>query len=156
MASGFRLAFILCLAGVLLISETWSCSQGCPSGWTRYGSRCFRVVTARRNVATAERTCIALGGNLASIHSSGENNFVRGLIFRRYRSYPRTWIGLTDAIQERIWMWTDGSRVRFARWGRREPNNSGNEDCTEINFRRYYWNDEKCHNRRPFVCARRR
>ena len=33
-------------------------------------------------------------------------------------------------------MWTDGSRVWFTRWARREPNNDrGREDCTEIIFR---------------------
>lgn len=35
-------------------------------------------------------------------------------------------------------MWTDGSRVGFTRWARREPNNRRNEDCTEINFRSTY------------------
>ncbi|XP_073325726.1 ladderlectin-like [Pagrus major] len=108
-------------------------------------------------MADAERNCIRLGGNLASIHSYWENLVVRRMIKRACRSYVWAWIGLTDAIQERRWMWTDGSRVVFRRWARTEPNNRwGREDCTNINFGGRYWNDLNCRSRLPSVCVRRR
>ncbi|XP_059189847.1 galactose-specific lectin nattectin-like [Centropristis striata] len=106
-------------------------------------------------MADAERYCGYFGGNLASVHSLWEYNFLRHLMYQRFHRTVRFWIGLFDAIQERSWMWTDGSRVRFTYWSRGEPNNRRNEDCTEGNWKGRYWNDVRCHYRRPYVCARR-
>ncbi|XP_044066148.1 galactose-specific lectin nattectin-like [Siniperca chuatsi] len=160
MASGFHLAFFLCLTSGLLISLTRSTRierhvAGCPHGWTQYGARCFIVQTGHRTMADAELTCTAFGGNLASISSYGEHLFIRNLIFRTCGSFVTTWIGLFDAIQEGKWLWTDGSRVVFTHWGHREPNNAGGEHCTETNFRESFWNDVPCHSTKPFVCARK-
>ncbi|XP_070696443.1 galactose-specific lectin nattectin-like [Pempheris klunzingeri] len=160
MASGLHLAVFLCLIGGLLISGTGATrvkrATGCPSGWSSYGSRCFIVMANRRTMAEAEQICLSHGGNLASIRSFWEHWHIRNLIFRKFHSHPTTWIGLYDAIQEGRWMWTDGSRITFTRWGHREPNNKGGEDCAEINFRSYFWNDIPCGHHKPFVCARTR
>ncbi|XP_035533260.1 galactose-specific lectin nattectin-like [Morone saxatilis] len=160
MASGFHLAFFLCLVSGLLIAGTVgstriSRSADCPSGWSRYGSRCFNVFTDQRSMADAELICIAHGGNLASIHNIHEHYVIRNLIHQRYQAYVNAWIGHFDAIQEGRWMWTDGSGSTFRYWAHGEPNNHGGEHCTEINFRGNAWNDEHCNSRRPFVCARK-
>ncbi|KAM8754399.1 galactose-specific lectin nattectin-like [Acanthopagrus schlegelii] len=124
--------------------------------WTRYGSSYFVVERRSLTMADAELNCIRLGGNLASIRSYGEHIWVRALIRRVLGSYRATWIGLFDAIQERKWMWTDGSRIRFTRWGRGLPNRSAaREDCTYINYGDY-WNDYRCNARLPSVCVKRR
>ncbi|XP_030279545.1 galactose-specific lectin nattectin-like isoform X2 [Sparus aurata] len=150
MASALPLVVLLCLA----VSAAAACR---PPGWTRIGSRLFIVQTRKMTVADAERNCIRLGGNLASIHSYREHVFIRRLIKRVTRSNVHAWIGLFDAIEERKWLWTDGSRVQFYRWGRGEPNNNGRrEHCTHINFRGDYWNDEPCTYRYASVCVRRR
>ncbi|XP_053174057.1 galactose-specific lectin nattectin-like [Scomber japonicus] len=110
-------------------------SYHCPSGWTKYGSRCFLVRNYKRTAADAERNCVALGGNLASIHSHRENVFVRNLIYTKCRSYAHAWVGMYDAIQEGKWLWTDGSKVRFTAWSHGEPNNYRQEHCTEVNWK---------------------
>ncbi|XP_050927432.1 galactose-specific lectin nattectin-like [Lates calcarifer] len=163
MASAFHLVFLLCLSSGLLVSGSSSVRTkrwvgGCPSGWTRYGQRCFFVDTRHLTMAEAELSCISHGGNLASIHSSWENLCIRHLIYQTCRAYVTAWIGLFDAIQEGKWMWTDGSRVAYTSWGSGEPNNVGHggEHCTEINWGgSHYWNDIPCHFRKPFVCARK-
>ncbi|XP_030278852.1 galactose-specific lectin nattectin-like [Sparus aurata] len=147
MASALPLV-LLCLAV--------SAAAACPSGWTRIGSRCFTVQRRSLTMVDAELNCIRLGGNLASIHSYREHILIRGLIRRGLHFHARVWIGLTDAVQEGKWLWTDGSRFVFSRWGSGEPNNDrGREDCTEIIFRGEYWNDARCTNRYASVCVRR-
>ncbi|XP_030278859.1 galactose-specific lectin nattectin-like [Sparus aurata] len=154
MASALPLIVLLCLAvGQLDVSAAAACR---PPGWTRIGSRLFIVQRRGLTMADAEFNCIRLGGNLASIQSYGEHLAIRRLIRRVFRTDTRAWIGLFDAVQERKWMWTDGSKVRFTRWARNEPNNQGGtEHCTHIN-NGDYWNDRPCNIRYASVCSRGR
>ncbi|CAK6984313.1 galactose-specific lectin nattectin-like isoform X3, partial [Scomber scombrus] len=71
----------------------------CPSGWSRYGSRCFIVYTHRLSMADAESNCVTHHGNLASIHNQGEQSFISGLIHKKFQRNEYAWIGLYDAIQ---------------------------------------------------------
>ncbi|XP_036959346.1 galactose-specific lectin nattectin-like [Acanthopagrus latus] len=149
MASALPLVVLLCLAV--------SAAAVCRPGWTRFGSRSFIVQCRKLTAADAELNCIRRGGNLASIHNIRYHNWIRGLVRRTCGSNEFTWIGLSDAIQEGKWLWTDGSKFVFSRWGRGEPNNQGGkEHCTHINFREDYWNDVPCNLRYPSVCVRRR
>ncbi|XP_029993628.1 galactose-specific lectin nattectin-like [Sphaeramia orbicularis] len=105
----------------------------------------------------AEKACMSVGGNLASIQNYGELSFIRRLIYRTLRSYRPAWIGLHDAVQERQFMWTDGSRVRYTCWDRGEPNNLyRREHCTEVYRSGIYWRDRPCYYYRPYICARDR
>uniref|UniRef100_A0A671U3S5 Galactose-specific lectin nattectin-like n=1 Tax=Sparus aurata TaxID=8175 RepID=A0A671U3S5_SPAAU len=160
MGSALPLIVLLCLAIGQLDGRSVPRFKLCPSpvnpGWARYGSRYFIVQPRRMTMADAELNCIRLGGNLASIRSYSEHAWIRGLIRRVLRSNRATWIGLFDAIQERKWLWTDGSKVRYTRWARKQPDNHrGKEDCTQINSGDY-WNDRPCTDRVPSVCVRRR
>ncbi|XP_073325727.1 galactose-specific lectin nattectin-like [Pagrus major] len=97
---------------------------------------CLTVGLLNVSTAKAQLNCIRLGGNLASIHNDGENLVVRGMIKRACGSYVFAWIGLSDAIQEGKWLWTDGSRLVFTRWLRGQPDNHlGKEHCAHINFK---------------------
>uniref|UniRef100_A0A3Q2TR54 Galactose-specific lectin nattectin n=1 Tax=Fundulus heteroclitus TaxID=8078 RepID=A0A3Q2TR54_FUNHE len=108
----------------------------CPSGWSQYGQRCFLFVDSQTDWATAERTCIAYGANLASFHSSSEYMYLKSLVYTKKRSYAKTWVGGNDAAREGWWMWTDGSKFNYVSWGSGEPNNrGGRESCMEINRR---------------------
>ncbi|XP_030278777.1 lactose-binding lectin l-2-like [Sparus aurata] len=161
MGSALPLIVLLCLAiGQLDGRNVRGSSRGkvCRYGplWARYGSRYYVVEPRSLTMADAELNCIRLGGNLASIRSYSEHAWIRGLIRRVLRSYRYTWIGLFDAVQERKWLWTDGTKVRYTRWYRGQPNNyRGIEDCTYINYGNY-WNDYRCDYKFPSVCVRRR
>ena len=97
------------------------------------------------------------GGNLVSINSQEENDFITS------KTNWKVWIGLTDSDVEGIWKWSDGSDYDFSNWKSGEPNNSGNgipcrpfgEDYVEID-NTGYWNDTPeyhCDERktRPFI-----
>ncbi|XP_070694961.1 galactose-specific lectin nattectin-like [Pempheris klunzingeri] len=116
--------------------------------WTVDWSRC--------NI-TRLRFCNHLGGNLASLHTIDEYNFIRGVILRVTGYHKSTWVGGHDAVREGVWLWSDGSLFDFTGWAYREPNNyKGREDCMEINFAgRDYVNDNRCYRRKSFVCIKR-
>ncbi|KAM8754010.1 galactose-specific lectin nattectin-like [Acanthopagrus schlegelii] len=105
-------------------------------------------------MAEAELNCIYLGGNLASIHNVNEHNWIRGLVRRACGSDVWAWIGLSDAIQEGKWLWTDGSRFVFSRWAHGQPSNwAGKEHCTHINYGGDNWNDITCDSKLASVCV---
>ncbi|XP_030277998.1 galactose-specific lectin nattectin-like isoform X3 [Sparus aurata] len=151
MASALPLIVLLCLVvGQLDVSA----AADCPSGWSLFGSRCFIVQTNELTMADAERNCISIGGNLASIHNINDHNWISGMVKKALGSDKWAWIGLSDAIQEGKWLWTDGSRFVFSRWGSGEPSNKGDkEHCTHINYIGEYWNDYLCDAKLPSVCV---
>ncbi|MEQ2272691.1 hypothetical protein XENORESO_007427 [Xenotaenia resolanae] len=178
MASGLVFILLLCLSCGLWVGADARCGvttrgttrgmtrgmtqgqprRGCPSGWDQYGQRCFLFFNYERDWATAERTCISHGANLASFHSHHEYVYLKNLVNRKKGSYVRTWLGGTDAAKDGVWLWTNGSKFNYVSWGRGEPNNNGGrEDCMEINLRGrvQHLNDEKCSRRNYFICAKK-
>ncbi|XP_038124083.1 ladderlectin-like [Cyprinodon tularosa] len=131
-------------------------ATSCPRGWTKYGSRCYLYVGISYPWAQAERFCIARGGNLASVRSSTEYNWLRSYIYSRTRSYKNTWIGGSDAQQERYWFWSDGTPFRYQSWCRGMPRTSSRHSCLVMNYSACRcWMDYLCIQRYPFVCVRK-
>ncbi|XP_038821911.1 ladderlectin isoform X1 [Salvelinus namaycush] len=129
----------------------------CPTGWFQFGSRCFMFVETARSWPLAERHCVSLGANLASLHSSAEYQFLQEVVESKTGGFSTTWIGGFDAVQDRLWFWSDGSEFDYQNWKKGEPNNSGGrEPCIVINWGdEYRWNDINCRNIFPSVCSKR-
>ncbi|XP_029919440.1 ladderlectin-like [Myripristis murdjan] len=129
----------------------------CPSGWSRYGSRCFAFFSSPKNWLQAEDYCLHFGANLASIHSSAEYHYIQELVLSRTGELTPAWIGASDAVQENMWLWSDGSRFDFQHWAWGEPSNfEGGEACIEMNYIvDKLWNDLTCGYQLPFICAKR-
>ncbi|KAL2078274.1 hypothetical protein ACEWY4_025959 [Coilia grayii] len=104
---------------ILLICCGMAAGKSCPAGWSQYKNRCFMFVSTERTWAESERYCISMGGNLASVHSREEYNFIDSLF-----STHRVWIGGCDAVQEGHWLWSDGTKFDYTLWNPGEPNNS--------------------------------
>ncbi|XP_029919787.1 ladderlectin-like [Myripristis murdjan] len=85
--------------------------------------------------AEAECYCLYFGANLASIHSLDEYRFVQELVKRKTGTFTQTWIGATDAVQNNMWFWSDGSRFDFQFWSWKEPSDYlDREACIEMNY----------------------
>ncbi|XP_067436645.1 ladderlectin-like isoform X2 [Thunnus thynnus] len=134
-------------------------TYGCSYGWKRIYGRCFRYVSRPLRWAQAEKNCQAMGGNLASVHSYGEYRRIQRLIIRRCHGYRATWIGGYDAVEEKVWLWSNGRRFNYRYWCRGEPNNghNGRQHCLQMNYSvRRCWDDDHCNKRKPSVCVKRR
>ncbi|XP_034001041.1 galactose-specific lectin nattectin-like [Trematomus bernacchii] len=156
MASVFHCIVLLCLTGGLWMEADASCpiGKGCPQGWSLLGSRCFIFNYEEKEWAIAEKSCTALGGNLASIQTHVEYLFIRQLVKTATGKNKLSWVGSSDAVKDGVWLWSDGSNFKFGGWAKGEPNGQGKENCMEINFRESdYVNDSVCSGKKSFVCS---
>jgi hypothetical protein len=135
------------------VSSSSSGCPNCPCPSAVFGGRTFLFCQDMRTWPEAEMFCAGLGGHLASIHSTAENDF----IFQEINafSHDKAWIGFNDRAVEGTFVWTDASPSDFTDWAPGEPNNAGgNEDCGQLD--RFYpdetWNDEPCDEALRFVC----
>lgn len=74
----------------------------------------------------SQAEAVTLGGNLATIRSSAEQDWV----FDTFSSASRQflWIGLNDAESEGSFVWASGESSTYTNWIINEPNNQfGNE-----------------------------
>ena len=90
-----------------------------------YNGHSYYRSTGTANWTTARSNCIAMGGHLVTVTSSGENSFLFNL-------WPSGWIGLTDEVTEGTWKWVTGETFSYTNWNSGEPNNSGNEDYIQF------------------------
>jgi hypothetical protein len=98
-----------------------------------------------RDWADAQLRCEAVGMHLATIEDAAENNFVLSMI------EGDTYIGLSDTVTEGTFEWVDGSSLAYTDWDTDQPNDSGNQDCVEMNLTGA-WNDETCSIGQYFIC----
>ncbi|XP_054876189.1 galactose-specific lectin nattectin-like [Poeciliopsis prolifica] len=131
-------------------------SPSCPFGWTLINSRCFQYVANEMTWAGAERNCLSMGANLASIHNMNENHQIQTLIFTASHESNETWIGGSNAQEESIWLWSDGNLFSHTNWCPAEPNNTnGMQHCLQINYSgAKCWDDFDCGARKPSVCVK--
>ena len=74
----------------------------------------------------AQSWAVSVGGNLATIRSTSENEFLK-------TAFPKTdnWIGFTDTEVEGVWKWVSGEPVTFTAWLPGEPNNYASDPAGE-------------------------
>uniref|UniRef100_G3Q1V0 C-type lectin domain-containing protein n=1 Tax=Gasterosteus aculeatus aculeatus TaxID=481459 RepID=G3Q1V0_GASAC len=103
----------------------------------------------------AEKNCLSLGGHLASVHSVLEYHDIQKAIISSSFHHPTTWIGGSDAQEEKQWFWSDGTRFDYTNWANGEPNSlAGHQHCIQMNFGdAKAWDDGNCLNKRPSICA---
>jgi hypothetical protein len=55
-------------------------TSGCPPGWAKYSSHCYKLFTNRRSFSAADETCNNQSGFLASINTIAEYEFLGKLL----------------------------------------------------------------------------
>ncbi|XP_065145814.1 galactose-specific lectin nattectin-like [Paramisgurnus dabryanus] len=136
----------------LVFSFESAAAHHCHHGWQHFGRHCYKFFSESVNWVRAEKNCHSIGGNLASVHNTAQNNFLLSIV----PANRRTWIGGHDGEIDGQWLWTDGSRFVFTHWCSKEPNNAGRpENCLEINHtNNHCWNDESCTYTMGYICAK--
>ncbi|KAG9356088.1 hypothetical protein JZ751_000932 [Albula glossodonta] len=160
--ASFTMTSFLCvtvLSGITLVSgysRARFCQGTCPSGWISNNGRCFKYVSYKTNWASAEKRCENMGGNLPSVHSAAEDQFLKNL-FKSFSSKDTSfWLGLSDCQKEGWWFWSDGSKLDYTNWRYRQPDNhQGKEHCVHMHTSAgKSWNDIPCSSSFPFICER--
>uniref|UniRef100_A0A8D0GM94 Macrophage mannose receptor 1 n=1 Tax=Sphenodon punctatus TaxID=8508 RepID=A0A8D0GM94_SPHPU len=95
---------------------------GCQESWLLFQNKCFKIFGSTEEERYAWRaarsSCIALGGNLASVVNEEMQAF---LTFHLKGVGTNTWIGLNDINHEHKFLWTDGRGVYFTNWAKGSP-----------------------------------
>lgn len=98
--------------------------------------------------SSAQAFAQTLGANLVSVQSAAENSCIlTGLTNLGYGDGDVIWIGFSDEVQEGTFVWYDQAAITYTNWAPGEPNQSGNEDCTQIypgGANPGTWNDLPC------------
>ena len=87
----------------------------CPEGWMDFNGSCYKRLTGETYRDSYRFICQEEGGDLASVHSSEENEFLVSLL----RDNPKavfTWIGGYDCTMDGHCKWLDGSEWDWDNW----------------------------------------
>jgi hypothetical protein len=124
----------------------------CPCDVHHYGTAPYMVCDSTATWADAQATCWAVDYHLLTIDDAVEDLWIDGLVDSY--STEKWWMGFNDIDSEGSWVWEDGTAVGYTNWAAGEPNDSGGEDCGQLN--RYHpdttWNDEPCTSSFRYVC----
>ena len=128
----------------------------CPLGWRKFDRHCYFLENSMLHTSSwseARQRCLDKGADLASIHSTAEQNFLHSA--QKESKGGHMWIGLNDRRIEKHMVWSDGSPLDYSYWDETEPNdNSGFENCIEMHSSSGRWNDLGCSRELRFVCKK--
>ncbi|XP_064329672.1 C-type mannose receptor 2 [Phalacrocorax carbo] len=136
------------------LTDSWSeVKVDCEPSWQPFQSNCYRLVGEKKSWQEAKKTCLRSGGDLVSIHTLSELEFVTKQI---KQDVEELWIGLNDLKLQMNFEWSDGTPVRFTYWHPFEPNNFRDslEDCVTIWGPEGRWNDSPCNQTLPSICKK--
>jgi len=117
-------------------ADTYS-ALTCPDGYTEFNGDCWghsdTLGLAEMGCPDAEDYCVSVGGHLATISSSLEQDFVVQLRESANSGSP-LWIGLNTFNNGNL-EWFDGSSVEYTFWKSGEPDANQNSDtCVALSL----------------------
>lgn len=108
---------------------------GIPNNAKFFKGKWYHVFVERAGWKQARDKCMRLGGQLVSIPDAETQEFVQQIAKGLH-----LWLGATDEKTEGLWLWADGTEMKFTAWGKSQPDN--------LNRREHYldlwdglWND---------------
>src|SRR5258708_20915024 len=83
--------------------------------WNQYADqKCVKYINKTLGFIDAKKYCHSLNGELLSIHSEEENNYLTALIADK----PSAFIGYNSITSNNnIWGWDDQTKVTYTNWG---------------------------------------
>ncbi|KAG1682978.1 C-type mannose receptor 2 [Nymphon striatum] len=126
----------------------------CPSGeenWYYFNGFCYLHSAAIDDATSwnsAHHSCASKGGNLASIHSTREEDFLIKLPVIEF-GYP--WIGITFEYQSGKAAWSDNTSVNIQLWN---PTESYRDSCGQLNPLTGHWKLYGCNENSFYICKK--
>lgn len=121
------------------------------SSWTLFEGSYYLFESTPRDFAGQRQFCQSVGGDVVSIHSAAEDNFITSL------GDVHIYIGGRDLVGDNVvYTWVDGTPWSYSNWRKDEPNGK-HEQCVNKWSTQYEakWNDIVCTWTAPVVCKRR-
>ncbi|XP_044179085.1 uncharacterized protein LOC114946811 isoform X1 [Acropora millepora] len=151
---------------ICLRTEVYGCaaqgsSNKCGIGWeVGPDNTCYQINADHGKIwADARATCLSRKGDLVSITSSRERNWLNNRL-RAVSSWSNYfWIGLNDRDMSSLFYWSDGSPYSLRAWYPGAPSDYSSKNlkaCVKMYTSSVgYWMDASCGEYRPYVCKRR-
>ncbi len=89
-------------------------------------------LTSCGNWLQCRDAAIMRGGQLVTIRSDSENEWLANTFLPSAQNDWGLWIGLNDLSQSGTWTWVGGQADEYRRWSRSEPNNIGRENYVHM------------------------
>ncbi|XP_074546917.1 uncharacterized protein LOC141805663 [Halichoeres trimaculatus] len=137
------------------------------NGWRQHGSNCYKLNSeTRKSWSEARGDCVLQGGDLVSITSAEEEQYVTG---RLDSSWLDLWIGFSTLKCNKIgcqvqagntqWAWSDTTQAGYTNWAAGQPTVDAQAgSCAAIikdeteNYAK--WRSHICRYERPYMCKR--
>jgi hypothetical protein len=104
-------------------------AAGRVEGASEYQGHVYKLYRYPMHFASAQAFCERLGGHLATIASTGENDFVFSLA---KAAEACAWIGATDGESEGDWHWVTGEKLAFTAWLPGRPDGGEKENGAAV------------------------
>ncbi|XP_034083425.1 CD209 antigen-like isoform X2 [Gymnodraco acuticeps] len=141
----------------------------CQESWRLFETKCYYISSRRLTWSSSRDWCQTQAGDLLIINSEPEQSFVSESSKSLEPSSSRLWMGLTDAEEEGVWRWVDGSLVTSDEqywlsregletepddWKLEDPlgENCGHMDISEDKL--HSWMDGSCKTPYRWICEK--
>ena len=116
----------------------------CPTGWRRYGDKCYLHVRNSLTWAKAEQSCRSMNSRLASVHDETTSNYLAGII----GSGKYAWLGGKTCSS--VWTWSDCSPHTFSF----SLSSTSSQKCIILHANTNHWHYYDCDAQRYYLCQR--
>ncbi|KAM9822159.1 secretory phospholipase A2 receptor-like isoform 2-T2 [Syngnathus typhle] len=151
---------------LLLIAIYLTCGSAnkCPSGWLEHDSSCYKKEMTPNGWLGARHHCVWQGGDLLSITSSAEEDFVK----RTMGKDTPFWLGLSNQKCDDVWcsfvagsqdlIWSDGDTTTHTNWALDRYKSAVVASCAYVNQGAYVrpglWMSGSCASSLAYMCKR--
>ncbi|KAM9821501.1 lectin BRA-3-like [Syngnathus typhle] len=148
---------------LLQMAIFWTCASAnnCAPGWLEHDSSCYKKVVAPNGWLGAWHHCVGMGGNLLSITSSAEEDFVKDTM-----GNTRFWLGLSNQKCDDVWcrfvagsqelIWSDGETTTYTNWASDQFKSAEVASCAYVNQGAYFlrgkWRSGSCASSLGYMC----
>lgn len=119
-----------------------------PVNATIYNGHYYQAFDQTFTWEQAKTVCENMGGHLATVTSSGENDAMKALV--ENQANKLYWLGGTDETEEGAWHWITGEEWDYSHWNTNQPDNSGGQEhCLQMFTKKEneatngFWNDSR-------------
>jgi hypothetical protein len=138
------ISFARCCALVFVFAVAafgMRCAQAAIISTQTFGGNTYHLLDAKSWQAS-QTEAQTLGGNLVTVNSAAENNFLYGvfgpiaLANSPASGKVNLWLGTTDMDVEGVWKWVSGLTSSYSNWFANQPQDTyGDEDYGGIRVR---------------------